>query len=276
MVSDLNGLALRRVGEGVKNQPFSEMHCCDIMLLKGVVFNMNDLMQSRIGEKYGKLKIVALEKNTYPSGKKYYKYRCECECGREVSIFVHNWKKSKTCGKCISDSKLKKSPKGIVYHRKYDAYQVRIGANSKQYAIGMFKEFDVAEKVYKEALQHLDNIEYWIEHERENYILSVCPEYKFRHKNVRAATEQQKALFAKRNARMLTDTMKETLDHLKKSNVLRLKENRWWDNDWSCTLVTLNALHDRDLVYFNEDKTECYLCSDASEKLENMKNAHRG
>ena len=86
MVSDLNGLALRRVGEGVKNQPFSEMHCCDIMLLKGVVFNMNDLMQSRIGDKYGKLKIVALEKNTYPSGKKYYKYRCECECGREVRL----------------------------------------------------------------------------------------------------------------------------------------------------------------------------------------------
>lgn len=231
--------------------------CC--MLMK------NSLIKQRIGEKYEKLKIIGLEDGRDPkSGRKYYKYRCECDCGNEISIYTHNWKKSKSCRACMdsglygSKIKIEEAPKGVTYHRKYSAYRVRVYKDKKSYEIGMFRDLDVAIKIRDEAMSHIDNIDTWMEKEREQYILSVCPEYKFRNKRKKLANEHQKKLFSERNIGQLTNKMNETLEQLRKGP-LYLNGKCWERDGWKCTTRTLQSLQTRDLVEFSADKKVCYL-----------------
>lgn len=230
----------------------------------------NSKFENRIGEKFEKLTIIGVEEHIYSNNQKYHKFLCRCDCGNEFSMFSHNWKKTRKCRKCISDTKFLGLPQGISYHKKYKVYQARIRANEKLYHLGTFKDLDIAEKVMEEAKKNSERIEEWFMYDREKFILSVCPSYKFRHANSHgAASKEKKVLFKQRNARTLSGTMLVAIEHLRTGPLL-LSKKKWRDGDWTCTNQTINALYARELIHFNEQKTECYLNSDVDIKLQKM------
>lgn len=136
-------------------------------------------MNNLVGNVYGRLVVLSLEKYDKLKGKYYY--RCRCECGKEKVVDSNSLVSGSTrsCGcyqrekarENIAKSKVEGSDlyglrrkvqknnksgiKGVCYDKSKKKYAAYIGFKGTQYKLGHFDNLEDAKKVRLEAEERL-------------------------------------------------------------------------------------------------------------------------